>query len=172
MVPLFPRLRVLLNEAWDLAPEGSSYVIRRYRDTESNLRTQLDRLIRRAGYVPWPKAFMNLRASCRTDLERIYPRHVVNRWLGHGSAVAERHYLMDTDEEWNRAAQVDDFVPTSGVKSGAVPAAQQSSMGGEGEETPVDTTTDDCGLPKRYSGSNGPREDSRDGNGYRSRWKA
>jgi hypothetical protein len=49
--------------------------------------------------------------DCRTDLERLYPKHVCNRWLDHGSAVAERHYLMDTDEEWTRAARVDDFQP-------------------------------------------------------------
>ncbi len=113
MVPLFPRVRELLDQAWDEAPDGAKHVIRRYCDSETNLRTRLHNMIRRAGYEPWPKAFINLRASCRTDLERLYPKHVCNRWLGHGSAVAERHYLMDTDEEWARAAQVDDYGPES-----------------------------------------------------------
>ncbi|MEO8268636.1 MAG: hypothetical protein ABI557_02885 [Aureliella sp.] len=45
---------------------------------EVNLRTQLHRVLKSAGIVPWPKAFVNLRASCRTDLQEHFPDHVIN----------------------------------------------------------------------------------------------
>lgn len=42
---------------------------------------------------PWPKLWVNLRASCRTDVEEEFPTHVCNAWLGHSKAVADKHYL-------------------------------------------------------------------------------
>src|SRR6516162_8468066 len=51
-VPIFPELRPYLEEAFELAPEGSVYVISRYRDVEKNFRTRLNRIIRRAGLKP------------------------------------------------------------------------------------------------------------------------
>jgi integrase len=62
-VPIFPELRPYLEEAFEVAPEGALHVINRYRDRNSNLRTQLNRIIRKAGLEPWPKLFHNLRAS-------------------------------------------------------------------------------------------------------------
>ena len=32
--------------------------------------------------------------------QRQYPNHVINKWLGHSSAVAERHYLQVTKDDW------------------------------------------------------------------------
>lgn len=77
LVPLFPELRPFLDEAWDLAEPGTEFVVTRYRDTEVNLRTQLHRIIKRAGLKPWPKAFQNLRSSRQTELEEVFPSHVV-----------------------------------------------------------------------------------------------
>lgn len=101
--PLWPRLRPLLNAQWDAAADGSVYVIGRNRDSESNLRTQLGRIVERAGLVMWPKGFVNLRASCRTDLEEQFPGHVCDAWMGHSSKVAAKHYLQVTDDHWDRA---------------------------------------------------------------------
>ncbi|WP_197451613.1 tyrosine-type recombinase/integrase [Rosistilla oblonga] len=98
--PLFPELRPLLDAAWDLAPERAVYVIRNHRDAEANLRSQLNRIIESAGLVPWPKAFVNLRASCRTDLEQRFPGHVCDAWLGHSSKVAAKHYLQVRPSDW------------------------------------------------------------------------
>ena len=74
MVPLFPELRPILEEAFDLAPEGAVYVVERYREASMgpkgwrncNLRTQFERIINRAGVEPWPRLFHNLRASRET----------------------------------------------------------------------------------------------------------
>src|SRR5262249_32651655 len=61
-VPLFPELAPYLREVFEQAEPGTEYVITRYRSTNTNLRTQLIRIIRRAGLKPWPKLFQNLRA--------------------------------------------------------------------------------------------------------------
>ena len=61
-VPIFPELRPFLEEAWEQAQVGQEYVITRYRGNV-NLRTQLQRIIKRAGVAPWPKLWQNLRAS-------------------------------------------------------------------------------------------------------------
>ena len=60
LIPLFPELRPLLMEVFDQAEPGSKYVITRYRSGNANLRTQLQRIIRRAGLEAWPKLFQNL----------------------------------------------------------------------------------------------------------------
>jgi hypothetical protein len=104
-VPLFPELRPYLEEAFELAAEGGTHVITRYRDTNANLRTQLLRIIRRAGVVPWPKLFHNLRASRETDLAAVYPLHVVCAWIGNSTLVAQKHYLQTTEEDFRRAAK-------------------------------------------------------------------
>src|SRR5262249_57167819 len=64
IVPVFPELRQYLEAAWwDEATEGKEFVITRHRDANANLRTQLERIIERAGLTPWPKLFQTMRAS-------------------------------------------------------------------------------------------------------------
>lgn len=101
--PIFPELRPLLDAAYNEAPEGAIHCIRRYRGNAANLRSQFLRMLDRAGVKAWPKLFMNLRSSCRTDLQERFPDHVVNSWLGHSSRVAEKHYLQTTEAHWDRA---------------------------------------------------------------------
>jgi integrase len=105
-VPIFPELRPYLEEAFHLAAEGSLYVVNRYRDTNQNLRTQLTRIVRRAGLEPWPKLFHNLRASRQTELTERYPIHAVCAWLGNTAAVAAEHYLQVTEAHYEQAAQI------------------------------------------------------------------
>ena len=80
-VPIFPELRPYLAQVFEQAPEGAVNVITRYRDTNQNLRTQLGRIIRRAGLTCWPKPFQNMRASRETELAALYPLHVVCTWM-------------------------------------------------------------------------------------------
>jgi integrase len=104
-VPIFPELRPYLQAAWDLAPEGAVHVIAKYRDTDTNLRTRLSKIIRRAGLKPWPKLFHNLRASRETELAKEYPIHVVCDWIGNDAMIAKKHYLQVTDDYFERAAK-------------------------------------------------------------------
>ena len=48
-MPIFPELRPFLLEVFEQAEPGTTHVITRYRDRNSNLRTQLHRIIRKAG---------------------------------------------------------------------------------------------------------------------------
>ena len=104
-IPLFPELKPLLEEAYHAAPDGAIHVIRRYRDTNQNLRTQFQRILRRAGVDPWPKLFQNLRASRETELAADYPAHVVAAWMGHSVIVSAKHYLQVTDSDFDKAVQ-------------------------------------------------------------------
>src|SRR5690349_5940094 len=65
-----------------------------YRDVSGNLRTQLHRIIERAGLIPWPKTFHNLRSTRQTELSEDFPAHVVCAWLGNSEDVAKDHYLQ------------------------------------------------------------------------------
>ena len=92
MMPMFPELRPYLETVWDAAEPGTVHVVTRYRDGNANLRTQLERIIARAGLKPWPKLFQNLRASRATELASEHPAHVAAAWLGHSTLVANKHY--------------------------------------------------------------------------------
>ena len=69
-----------MERAFEAAPEGAEYCIGRYREPDQNLRTQLCRILRRAGIQQWPKLFVNLRSSRETELNNEFPIHVVCRW--------------------------------------------------------------------------------------------
>lgn len=99
VIPLFEELRPYLEAVRDEANPGidvpfSAPGITPYRDTNANLRTQLERIIVRAGLVPWPKLSQNLRSSLATDLANNpnIPDYVATGWLGHSNVIANRHY--------------------------------------------------------------------------------
>ena len=104
VVPIFPELRPYLEAAHELASEGAEYVISRYRGDDTNLRTQLQRIVSKAGVKPWPKLWHNLRASCETDLARIHPIKAVCDWIGNSVTIAQRHYLQTTEADFERAS--------------------------------------------------------------------
>lgn len=112
-IPIFPELRSHLQAVYDEFIEdfdpkaqrlSEQPIITRYRDTRSNLRTQLDRIIAKAGLTPWPKRFQNLRSTRETELMEYFPSHVVCAWIGHTEAVARENYLQVTDEHFAMAA--------------------------------------------------------------------
>ncbi len=103
VIPLFPELRPHLEAAFDEAAPGTEYAVTRYRDSNANLRTQLERIIAKAGLKPWPKLFQNLRATRETELAETYPLQVVCEWIGNSPAVASRHYLQVTEAHFRSA---------------------------------------------------------------------
>lgn len=103
VVPMFPELAPHFQAVFDDAPEGSEYVITRYRNPAANLRTQLVRYIKAAGLVPWAKPWQNMRASRATELADEYPGHVCSAWLGHSEKVADEFYRSVTDDHFQRA---------------------------------------------------------------------
>lgn len=53
----------------------------------------------------FPKPFIAMRASRRTELEQSgrFANHVLNDWIGHSGAIAETHYLQTTEEDYAQA---------------------------------------------------------------------
>ncbi len=127
-VPLFPELRPILEEGFDLAPEGATYVVERYRAASMgpkgwrncNLRTQFERIITRAGLEVWPRPFHNLRSSRQTELTEQFPSHVVCGWLGNSEDIAQKHYLQTTDEHFRRALEPAPNSPAPLVRQSSV----------------------------------------------------
>ena len=105
VVPIFPELRPYLETAFDEAPEGTEFVITRYREPNVNLRTQLLKIIKRAELDPWPRLFHNLRATRQTELTAEFPLHVVCEWIGNSKLIAQEHYLRVTDGDFEKAVQ-------------------------------------------------------------------
>jgi integrase len=105
LVPLFPELRPYLEQVFDDAEPGTEYVITRYRDLNTNLRTHLERIIEKAGLQPWPKLFQNLRSTRETELAESFPIHVICSWIGNSPTVANKHYLQVTDDHFEAACK-------------------------------------------------------------------
>ena len=105
VVPIFPDLLPFLMEAFERAAPGTEYCIARYRNSTVNLRTQLMRIIKRAGLKPWPKLWQNLRSTRETELADSFPAHVASAWIGNSVQVAVKHYLQVTDDHFAQAVQ-------------------------------------------------------------------
>ena len=109
-VPIFPELRPYLEKVWEEVWERTKsaserLIVRGQGKSESYFRTMLQKIIKRAGLVSWPKLYQNLRSSRQTELEERFPTHVVCHWLGNSIRVARQHYLQTTDEHYAQALQ-------------------------------------------------------------------
>jgi len=135
LVPIFPELRPYLEEVFELATEGAVHVINRYRDGNQNLRTQLQRIIRRAGLEAWPKLFHNLRASRETEMATVYPMHVACAWIGNTERIAAKHYLQVTEDYFTLAAK-------RTAQNTAHSSPKQPKMQGSTEHAPNEKTPD------------------------------
>ena len=144
-VPVFPELLPYLEEAFELADEGTEYVITRYRSQDANLRTQLQKIIRRAGLEVWQKPWQNLRSTRETELVESFPVHVAAAWLGNTEAVATKHYLQVTDDHFQRAVQ-------GGAKSGSPDAESDSQAAHFPAQQPAATSRVDTKKPLTESG--------------------
>ncbi len=150
LVPLFPEVRAPLQEMRDQAPPEAEFVVPRCRDVNVNLRTQLSRIIERAGLKIWPKLWQNLRSTRQTELAETFPAHVICEWIGNSEAVARRHYLQVTDAHYERA------LGTSVEKSGAkmvqpVPATSRQDSPPV-QDSPGIRITLDNSQPTHYPG--------------------
>lgn len=104
VVPIFPELRPYLVESFERAEPGSDTVFSEI-TAETNLGTQLERIIKRAGVVPWPATFNNLRASRITELLDEFPIKAVTTWMGNSPKTALDHYAMVHEAHYEKAVQ-------------------------------------------------------------------
>lgn len=112
-VPLFPELKAILEDLREITPQDAEYVIDKpeYRAAamrpggwaNANLRTQLLKKLKKAGLKPWARLFHSMRASRQTELEAIFPTHVVCAWMGNNESTAKRNYLMVTEKDFSAA---------------------------------------------------------------------
>ena len=105
-VPIFPELQPLFQDRYDEAEPGEAFVLPSLRHAADHRATTLLRgALSRCGVEAWPRIWHSLRATRQTELAELFPAHVVAGWLGNTVAVADRHYLMTTDDHFARAAQ-------------------------------------------------------------------
>jgi integrase len=129
-VPIFPELRPFLEDCRQLAPKDAVFVISRRRASAQRWGTLLERILAKAGIESWQRIFHNLRASRETELLARYPSGTVCRWLGNSMKVADAHYLMALETDFERAA-----------REGALQkAVQQTATNGD---KPLHTSTGD-----------------------------
>ena len=127
-IPMFPELVDPLRDVYEQAEPGDEFVIVNNRPAtlrdsagnwqNANLRTQFARIIRRAGFEPWPKLWQNLRSTRETELTgpgHNHPLHVVTAWLGNTEAIAREHYLQITDGDFERATALSPAQTTAPV---------------------------------------------------------
>ena len=133
VIPIFPELRPFLDKAFGEAEEGQEFVVPLARNT-GNLRTHALRIIQKAGVKVWPKPFQNLRASRETELMQTYQAYKVLAWIGHTAAVAQDHYLMLTDDDFDMASGKAAQNP---AHSASVSSHQGPSQEPETKENPV-----------------------------------
>jgi integrase len=115
--PIFPELRKHLLRAREMAPEGAEFVQTRY-SHDANILTTLEKIVTKAGLVPWPKLMQNLRATRETELLAHYPAKDVTSWLGNSPNVANKHYAMTMQASFDRA--VTDGAKIAGVTCGVL----------------------------------------------------
>jgi len=133
IIPLFPELVEPLLALFDEAEEGEEYVIpAAYRLGAGNLRTTFTKIIRRAGEIPWPKLWHNLRDSRESELMREYDLPTVCRWIGNSPKVAAEHYAtsIDLDGDFKRATDPATNSLTEAQQK-AQQKAQQSTLNGD-----------------------------------------
>jgi len=116
-MPLFPEVLPFLLAARDelladpnydpkASPLSKQPVIRRDRIGEKNLRTAFRRICIRAGVAPWDSPFNAMRATRVTELRdtgKFSSKNIAD-WMGHTTAIADKHYAQTTDEHFARAA--------------------------------------------------------------------
>lgn len=122
-IPLWEKIRPHLDQCFHQAEPGTLYVFPQLRKfgqagrdrggqtKGTNLRTQLNRFIVKAGLTIWDKPWQNMRASRATELIHRHPAHLVNAWLGHTEAVAQEHYRHVLDSDYSDALAQESTAP-------------------------------------------------------------
>jgi len=109
--PLFPQIRKELEALKkERGAVDSCDLIFGGRRLDSNLRTTLEKIRKRAGVPDYGKPWQNLRASAATDICNNFGAICEAEWVGHSQAVSMKHYLQTRKSDFLAANQgtVDD----------------------------------------------------------------
>lgn len=99
-LPIFAELRPYLQAVYTPGQVGKVLPQRAH----TNWREGLEKIIRKAGLVQWPRIWHNMRSSRETELRDVFPAYVVAEWLGHSEAIGTKHYSKPNDAHYRRAA--------------------------------------------------------------------
>ncbi len=98
--PLFADLRPYL----EAVPESQrSGTLQKKWPANQTPRESIKKMIREAGYEPWPKVLHNLRKNRATELLSEYPPQSVASWLGHDVKVLLDYYAIIKSEDFASA---------------------------------------------------------------------
>ena len=122
VVPLFPAVETELRALYQTAESDKLFPSI---TGDTNLRTHVLRILKRAKVEPWPKLLQNLRASAATDMARTLPAHVATAICGHTLEVALSSYWQVTDEDLDRARIALQIAP-SAVDKGQVESIDEA----------------------------------------------
>jgi len=155
-VPIFPELLPHLRQVFEEAEPGVVHVLTnptwRRRGRTLNARKGLLSIIAKAGLEPWPKLFVNLRATRAVELRQAgFPDHVVNAWLGHTAGVAAEFYLRVTDADFERAAKLDEGVQKALQKAVQQPTASERSEAQDSAQADTQAETAPSAKPHDFS---------------------
>lgn len=91
-----------------ILPRWARIIVSHDTEQNTNLRTQLTRMLTRAGIKPWPKLFHNLRSTRETELFKLTNGNVkaVCSWIGNSPTVAIQHYAQVTEADIQEAAKM------------------------------------------------------------------
>ena len=121
--PIFVELRPYLVESFEIAKPGEIYCCPELHKRDGNREHYVKpwrRALKRLNIAPWPKIAQNLRASRATEVANQFGPKAESAWIGHGELVAMRHYLMVTDDVWNRATGQNHLDNTQNRENGSV----------------------------------------------------
>jgi len=101
VVPMVPKLEVVLLDAFDKAEDGTTSITGL---TPHNLTRKAQEFVRAAGLEPWLKCYQSMRVSRENDWKRDgFAEATYAKWLGHSVTVSRQHYTSPTDEEFSAA---------------------------------------------------------------------
>jgi integrase len=90
LIPMFPELVEPLRECFDPAEE---YVLSDITGTDANVYNTFRRIVKKAGFSPWPRLWHNLRASRDSELSATgLSDFAVSQLMGNSPDVSRDHY--------------------------------------------------------------------------------
>ncbi len=94
----------------------------------------------------WPRLFNAMRASRATELAAEYPAAVCTAWMVHTAAIAEVHYHMVRDSDYERAAAQNAAQhPTASDRKASQPEHAKRALEAVNEGAPVGATSCESG---------------------------
>lgn len=103
-VPIFEEIGPHLDALRKHALVGQTHVFPNCQSSGSALTGKLRRICGAAEVEPWPKAWVNMRASSERDMLLNHPIDDCAAWLGHSPETALKHYNRVAKDQRTRAA--------------------------------------------------------------------